>query len=178
MLALSLVSGAVFADDKAVSVDAKKVANKADTEAAAEAVTVIEATTIALRGKPFYPPEFTNLNYVNPSSPLGGDVKDWAMGTFDNFNAYAQRGDAAKGSGSLNDDLMASSDDDISAYYPLIAEKISYNSDYSAITFHLDKRAVFHDGERIKPSDVKFSFNRVALDCDDGGVSALSCNMG
>ena len=164
MLALSLVSGAVFADDNAVKTDTKDIAKETSSEAAAEAVTVIEATTIALRGKPFYPPEFTNFNYVNPSAPLGGTVKDWAMGTFDNFNPYAQRGDAAKDSGELNDDLMASSDDDISAYYPLIAEKISYNSDYSEITFHLDKRAVFHDGVRIKPSDVKFSFEKLTAE--------------
>ena len=124
-------------------------------------VTVIEATTIALRGKPHYPPEFTNFDYVNADAPIGGSINDWAMGTFDNFNPYSQRGDAAKGSGNLNDDIMASSDDDLSAYYPLIAEKISYNSDFSAITFHLDKRARFHDGVRIKPSDIKFSFEKL-----------------
>ncbi|RVU85972.1 ABC transporter substrate-binding protein [Leucothrix sargassi] len=154
MLALSLVAGAAFADNTTLKVDTEQ-------EKAAEAVTVIEATTIALRGEPVYSPDFKHFNYVNPDAPKGGLLKDWAVGTFDNFNPYSQRGDAAVGSSSLNDDLMATSDDDISTYYPLIAEKISYNSDYSAITFHLNKEAKFHDGERIKPSDIKFSFEKL-----------------
>jgi len=135
--------------------------NNTEAETTSDGVTIIEATTIALRGKPHYAPDFTNFDYVNADAPLGGTINDWAMGTFDNFNPYSQRGDAAKGSGNLNDDIMASSDDDLSAYYPLIAEKISYHSDFSAITFHIDKRAVFHDGERIKPSDIKFSFEKL-----------------
>ena len=156
-------SKTVVSEDKTIADKDSDVAAKTtdSTEKTEDAVTVIEATTIALRGKPYYPPEFTNFDYVNADAPIGGSINDWAMGTFDNFNPYAQRGDAAKGSGTLNDDLMASSDDDLSAYYPLIAEKISYNSDFSAITFHLDKRARFHDGERIKPSDIKFSFEKL-----------------
>jgi len=156
LLAMSLVTGgAAYAEQSPVAAT-KDVASSTD-----QAVSIIEATTIALRGKPYYQPDFTQFDYVNPDAPLGGTINDWAMGTFDNFNPYSQRGDAAKGASSLNDDLMASSDDDLSAYYPLIAEKVSYKSDYSAITFHLDKRARFHDGERIKPSDVKFSFHKL-----------------
>ncbi|PWQ99565.1 extracellular solute-binding protein [Leucothrix arctica] len=156
MLAMSLVTSAAFADNTVVKADPKA------TEASAEAVTVIEATSIALRGKPVYSSDVTHFNYVNPDAPKGGEVIEWARGTFDNFNAYSQRGDAARDISDINDSLMESSADDISAYYPLIAEKISYNSDYSAITFHLNKKAVFHDGERIKPSDVKFSFEKLS----------------
>jgi len=160
MFALSLASGAVFADNSTAKVEPEV------KEAAAEAVTIIETTTIALRGKPAYPPEFTHANYVNPAAPTGGVIKDWELGTFDNFNRYATRGDAATYSryrrdNIVYDTLMSSTHDDISALYPLIAEKISYKSDYSEITFHLDKRAKFHDGERIKPSDVKFSFEKL-----------------
>ncbi len=172
LLAAGLLSGAVYAEGKntntesaenrteVTAADGKK-ASSAETNKSEDAVTVIEATTIALRGKPYYPPEFTQFDYVNADAPLGGSINDWAMGTFDNFNPYSQRGNAAKGSSYLNDNLMASSSDDLNAYYPLIAEKISYNSDFSAITFHLDKRARFNDGERIKPSDVKFSFEKL-----------------
>ena len=172
MLAMSLATGVAFADNTTLKVDAKEVAaeaagnvaDKATDKSIDEAVTVIEATTIALRGKPVYPPEFTHFDYVNPDAPKGGVLKDWALGTFDNFNPYSQRGDSAAEASTLNDDLMATSNDDISVYYPLIAEKISYNSDYSAITFHLDKRAKFHDGERIKPSDIKFSFEKLTAE--------------
>ena len=157
LLAASMVIGAAQAEQTAVS---KVVAEKPAAEAAKQAVEMIEATTIALRGKPFYKPDFTQFNYVKADAPLGGLIKTWAMGTFDNFNPYSRRGDPASGSSGLNADLMGSSDDDLNAYYPLVAEKIVYASDYSQITFHIDKRARFHDGVKIKPSDIKFSFEK------------------
>ena len=135
-------------------------AAKPSTEAAKPAIEMIETTSLALRGQPFYKPDFTQFNYVNPDAPLGGDIRSWAMGTFDNFNPYSRRGDPATGSSSLNSDLMGSSDDDLNAVYPLVAEKMVYASDYSQITFHIDPRAVFHDGVKIKPSDIKFSFEK------------------
>lgn len=122
---------------------------------------VIEATTISLRGKPHYPPEFTHFAYTNPKAPVGGDIVDWVRGTFDNFNPYATRGDSSTGARMLNDDLMASSSDDINAYYPLIAKKIEYTSDSSYIIFHIDERAKFQDGKPIRPEDVKFSFEKL-----------------
>ena len=162
--AIKKLGASAEADESAKPSDGTSSTDTASETKAEDEVTVIEATTIALRGKPHYAPEFTNFDYVNADAPVGGTINDWATGTFDNFNPYSQRGDAAKGSSGLNDDIMASSDDDLSAYYPLIAEKISYNSDYSAITFHLDKRARFHDGVRIKPSDIKFSFEKLTAE--------------
>mgnify|MGYP000073646925 CR=1 FL=1 len=170
LLVLSLMGSIAHAESHTATTDA--TAEKPASEAAA--VTEIETTTIAIRGKPAYPPEFTHFKYANVDAPKGGLFTDWVMGTFDNFNPYAQRGDAASGSGTpgarssqigpigVHERLMQSSSDDLlSVYYPFIAEKITYNSDFSAITFHLDKRARFHDGERIKPSDVKFSFEKL-----------------
>ncbi|MEZ5476847.1 MAG: ABC transporter substrate-binding protein [Thiolinea sp.] len=122
---------------------------------------VIETTTISLRGQPHYPPEFTHFAYANPAAPQAGTLVDWVQGTFDNFNPYATRGDASQGSRLLYDDLMASSSDDLNAYYPLIAKKISYSSDYAWIMFYLDERATFQDGKPIRPEDVKFTFNKL-----------------
>lgn len=122
---------------------------------------VIEATTISLRGKPFYPPEFTHFRYTNPKASQGGTIVDWMRGTFDSFNQYATRGDSSLGARAMYDDLMASSSDDLNAYYPLIAKKITYASDSSWITFHIDERARFQDGKPIRPEDVKFTFNKL-----------------
>ena len=125
-------SETVVSEDKAMigeSQATESVVKSAEEAEAEDAVTVIETTAIALRGKPHYPPEFTNFDYVDADAPTGGSVKDWARGTFDNFNPYAQRGDAAKDASKINDSIMTSSHDDLSAYYPLIAEKISYNSE-------------------------------------------------
>ena len=165
LLAASVMVGAAHAEQAA----ATKTADTVD--AAKPAVEMIEATTIAIRGKPVYKPEFTKFNYVNEDAPKEGLFKDWTRGTFDNFNPYSQRGDAAIGTGApsttigIYERLMRSSDDDLlSVYYPFIAEKISYKSDFSEITFHLDKRARFEDGEPIKPSDVKFSFEKLSAE--------------
>ena len=157
LLAAGMVIGTAQAEQAGAT---KETESKPATETAKPAVEMIEATTIALRGQPFYKPDFTQFNYVNADAPLGGDIKDWAMGTFDNFNPYSRRGDPAVDSSGLNSDLMGSSDDDLSAAYPLVAEKIVYASDYSQITFHIDPRALFHDGVKIKPSDIKFSFEK------------------
>lgn len=171
LLVLSLMGGIAHAESHAAASDAAADDTASGAASEAPAVTVIEATTIALRGKPAYPPEFEQLGYVNPEAPRVGALKDWTRGTFDNFNPYSQRGDAAIGSGAprssigIYERLMRSSDDDLlSVYYPFIAEKISYNSDFSAITFHIDKRARFEDGERVKPGDIKFSFEKITAE--------------
>ncbi|CAA6820149.1 MAG: ABC transporter, periplasmic substrate-binding protein [uncultured Thiotrichaceae bacterium] len=137
------------------------VATLSLTPVQAADVEVIEATTISLRGKPHYPPDFKHFDYVNPEAPQGGRLIDWVSGTFDNFNSYATRGDSSRGSRALNDTLMVSSDDDLFGYYPLIAKKISYASDYSFITFYIDEKATFSDGKPIRPEDIKFSFNKL-----------------
>ncbi len=130
-------------------------------QAQAAEPNVIEATTISLRGKPFYPPDFTHFGYANPQAPQGGTIVEWKRGTFDSFNSYATRGDSSYGSRLIYDDLMTSSSDDLNAYYPLIAKKISYAEDSSWITFHIDERATFQDGKPIRPEDVKFTFNKL-----------------
>nr|CAA6811130.1 MAG: ABC transporter, periplasmic substrate-binding protein [uncultured Thiotrichaceae bacterium] len=122
---------------------------------------IIEATTIALRGKPHYPPDFKHFDYVNPDAPQGGKIVSWTRGTFDSFNAYTTQGDASLGVRALMDTLMTSSDDDQTVFYPLIARSISYASDYSWITFNIDERARFSDGKPIRPEDVKFSFYKL-----------------
>ena len=170
LLAVSMVIGVAQAER---APEIKLDVAKAAVEDGKPVVEVIEATTIAIRGKPVYAPDFTKFKYANKDAPKGGSFKDWVRGTFDNFNRYATRGDPASGTGTpgsayseigpvgIYETLMKSSSDDLlGAYYPFIAAKISYNSDFSAITFHLDKRARFQDGERIKPSDIKFSLEK------------------
>ena len=168
LLVVSMVIGVAQAER---APEIKLDVAKAAVEDGKPVVEVIEATTIAIRGKPVYAPEFTQLNYVNAEAPKVGLLKDWTLGTFDNFNPYSQRGDAAIGTAAprtkigIYERLMRSSDDDLlSVYYPFIAEKISYKSDFSEITFHIDKRARFEDGERIKPSDVKFSIEKLSAE--------------
>ncbi len=137
-----LVSGLVFC-----------VAQAADRE------DVIMSTHFSLRDEPRYRDGFTHFDYVRPDAPRTGAVTLSANGTFDSFNRYAQRGDAAEGSDMLYDTLMVASEDEIDVLYPLIAEKIEYSKDHTWIIFHIDPRAVFQDGKPITAEDAVFSFN-------------------
>ena len=123
-------------------------------------VEVIEARSIALHGKPKYPDNFKHYDYVNPDAPKGGTLRDFSIGTFDSLNRFGQRGVAAIGSGGLYDNLMASPDDELTVYYPLIAEKIQYADDYSFVTFFINPKARFSDGKPITAQDMKFTYNK------------------
>ena len=95
--------------------------------AAMAQVTV--TTSIALIGKPKYATGFDHFDYANPKAPKGGTLRLAAIGTYDNFNRYADRGVAAAGTGSsgdvnyIYDSLLDTSLDEITSCYPLIAEK-------------------------------------------------------
>jgi microcin C transport system substrate-binding protein len=130
------------------------------TSFAVAEVTFIEAESFALRGEPKYADGFTHFDYVNPNAPKGGTLRSYTVGTFDSLNRYGQRGDPAVGSDGLYDSLMQSSDDEISVYYPLIAERFRYADDYSSITFFINPAARFTDGEKITAEDVAFSFEK------------------
>ncbi|CCK80737.1 extracellular solute-binding protein [Desulfobacula toluolica] len=119
----------------------------------------IISTDFSLRDTPKYGQGFTHFDYVNPNAPKGGSVTLSTTGTFDSFNRYAQRGDAAAGSEQLYDTLMTPSDDEIDVLYPLIAEKIEYSKDYTWIIFTINKNARFQDKKPITSADVVFTFN-------------------
>lgn len=121
-------------------------------------VTVSHA--IGMRGEPKYPADFTHFEYVNPDAPKGGTLALHTIGTYDTFHRYAQRGNAAVGSGELYDMLLVASEDEVEMYYGLIAEKVEYPADYTWIIFHLNPAARFQDGKPITAEDVVFSFNK------------------
>ncbi|OMH29529.1 extracellular solute-binding protein [Motiliproteus sp. MSK22-1] len=125
---------------------------------------VISAHAVALRGTPKYQPDFQNFDYVNPDAPKGGTLRLHSIGTFDNFNRFAQRGDAATASDQLYDTLFVTSDDEIGVYYPLIAEKVDFADDYSFVTFSLNPDARFQDQTPITADDVKFTFEKFSTE--------------
>lgn len=118
----------------------------------------VQSHAFAIRGEPKYGPDFEHFDYVNPDAPKGGRLVLSAIGTYDNFNRYAQRGLAAVGSEDFYDTLMMPSSDEISVYYPLIAESLDYAADYSDVIFHINPAARHQDGEPITAHDVVFSF--------------------
>jgi len=105
-----------------------------------------------------YAPNFTHFQYVNPNAPKGGVFKQAAIGSFDSLNPFIVKGNAASGISMIYDTLLAQSRDEPFSSYGLIAEKVKVASDFTSVSFILNKNARFHDGKSIQASDVKFSF--------------------
>jgi len=126
----------------------------------AQAQTIKENTAFAVIGEPKYAVNFTHFDYVNPAAPKGGAVTMAAIGTFDNFNRFAMRGNPAERTGALYDTLFTTSDDEPGSYYPLVAESARYADDYSWVELSINPRARFHDGTPMTAQDVVFTFNK------------------
>lgn len=127
--------------------------------AAAEPVGLEKHHALSLVGQPQFPADFKHFDWVNPDAPRGGILRQAALGGFDSLNGFTIKGNPAGGLGLLYDTLMASSPDEPSAEYGLIAEWVSYPPDYSAATFKLRDIARFNDGTQIMPEDVIFSLD-------------------
>lgn len=124
------------------------------------AQTIKESYAFAVIGEPKYAINFNHFDYVNPAAPKGGTITLSAIGTFDNFNRYALRGNPGVRTESLYDALFTTSDDEPGSYYPLIAESARYADDYSWVEVSMNPRARFHDGTTITARDVEFTFHK------------------
>ena len=74
---------------------ALSVALSVSPQAAESPKTVSHGLTLV--GKLKYPADFKHLDYVNPNAPKGGRVKLFTIGSFDTFNRFTIKGDAAAG---------------------------------------------------------------------------------
>jgi len=109
-----------------------------------------------------YPADFKHFDYVNPDAPKGGKLSLVGTGgltTFNSFNPYILKGDAAQGLGYLFDTLMVRAYDEPDAMYGLVARTVDVAPDRSSATFNLRKEARFADGSALTAHDVVFSFN-------------------
>ncbi|MBL8259107.1 MAG: ABC transporter substrate-binding protein [Candidatus Competibacteraceae bacterium] len=114
---------------------------------------------IALHGQPKYGPDFKHFDYVNPDAPKGGEARFAAIGSFDTFNPFNIKGQAAAGIGQLFETLMVGSADEPFSEYGLIAESVEVAEDRSWVIFTLRPQAKFHDGSAITAEDVLFSLD-------------------
>ncbi len=84
-----------------------------------------------------------------------------ALGTFDYFNVVVSgvKGRASSsGIGVINDRLSASSLDEASSAYGLLAEATSSTADFSLASYRLRVEAKWHDGTPVTSDDLIFSF--------------------
>lgn len=126
----------------------------------AQSETIQDSYAFAILGEPKYDANFTNFDYVNPAAPKGGTVRLAAIGTYDNFNRYASRGNAAARSDTLYDSLFTTSSDEIGSYYPLIADSARYDSHFRWVEVDINPHAHFHDDSAITANDVAFTFKK------------------
>ncbi|MGL4397717.1 MAG: extracellular solute-binding protein [Hyphomicrobium sp.] len=119
---------------------------------------------ISVFGELKYGPDFKHFDYVNPDAPKGGRMVTMGTGgatTFDTFNKFIQKGDAAQGLDSLFDSLMASAQDEPDAAYGLIARSADVAADGMSVTFKLRPEAKFSDGSPVTADDVVTSFQLI-----------------
>jgi microcin C transport system substrate-binding protein len=126
----------------------------------AQADEIHVANTFAILGAPKYAGDFQHFDYVNPQAPKGGSITLSALGTFDNFNRFASRGNAVVRSDTLYDSMFITSNDEVGSYYPLIALSARYDSQFKWVEVTLNPNARFQDGQPITAADVEFSFDK------------------
>ena len=127
--------------------------------ARAESPGVIFSHALSSGGTPKYEAGFEQFDYVNPSAPKGGTLRDFSLGNFNSFNPFILKGECAAGAELVYDSLMVASGDEDGVYYGLLAEGVEMPEDRSWIIFHLRKEARFHDGTPVTAEDVVFSYN-------------------
>jgi microcin C transport system substrate-binding protein len=108
-----------------------------------------------------YPADFQHFDWVNPDAPKGGHlalIGTGALATFDSFNAFILKGDAAQGLGLLFDTLMTPGLDEPDAVYGLVAQSAELAPDRGFVTFRMRPEARFADGAPLTSVDAVFSF--------------------
>ncbi|MEX3946428.1 extracellular solute-binding protein [Paraburkholderia sp. EG287B] len=117
---------------------------------------------IAQYGEPKYPQGFAHFDYVNPDAPKGGTLvlaNPDRLTSFDKFNPFTLRGNAAPGLGMLFESLTTGSLDEVASAYGLLADDIRIAPDALSVTFHINPKARFSNGDPVTAEDVKFSLD-------------------
>ncbi|MPW17293.1 ABC transporter substrate-binding protein [Paraburkholderia sp. CNPSo 3157] len=120
------------------------------------------AYAIAQYGNPKYPHDFKHFDYVNPDAPRGGTLvlaNPDRSTSFDKFNPFTLRGNAAPGIGLMFESLTTGSADEVASAYGLLADDINVAPDGLSTTFQINPHARFSNGDPVTAEDVKFSFD-------------------
>jgi len=121
------------------------------------------AYAFSLYDRPKYPPGFTHFDYVNPDAPKGGELylaNPDRRTSFDKFNPFSLKGVAAAGLGNLMfESLATTSSDEIATMYGLLADDMTLAPGRLSMTFHLNPKAHFSNGDPVLAADVKYSFD-------------------
>jgi peptide/nickel transport system substrate-binding protein len=118
-----------------------------------------ESYAIAMHGAPAQPADFIHMAYVNPNAPKGGRLTWGVPGAFDSLNPFIVRGLAVPQIRSfVVESLMARGYDEAFTLYGLLARRVETDETRSYVTFHIDPKAKFSDGQPVLADDVLFSW--------------------
>jgi peptide/nickel transport system substrate-binding protein len=118
-----------------------------------------ESYAIAMHGAPALPATFAHMPYANPDAPKGGRLVQGMLGTFDSLNPLIVRGSAVQQiRGFVVESLMARGNDEAFTLYGLLAKSVETDEARSYVTFRLDPKASFSDGQKVTADDVLFSW--------------------
>ena len=121
---------------------------------------------LSMHGAPALPAGFAHMPYANPDAPKGGRLTWGMLGTFDSLNPFIVKGSVAFQQirsynfeqGYVIESLMARGDDEPFTLYGLLAKSVETDESRSYVTFHLDPRARFSDGQPVLADDVVFTW--------------------
>jgi microcin C transport system substrate-binding protein len=117
-------------------------------------------------GRPALGPDFTHFPYVNPQAPRRSTLhlnNPDRRSSFDKFNYFTLKGEAPAGLlHFMHETLAWRGSDERMTMYGLLAEAMLVAPDKSSITFRLNPKARFSNGDPVLAEDVKFSFEMAA----------------
>ncbi|NNL19215.1 MAG: ABC transporter substrate-binding protein [Boseongicola sp.] len=112
-----------------------------------------------------YPADYAQLNYVNADAPKGGEISQWAAGTFDSFNLYTRNGRAGSLSTIGHESILTTFADDPNASYCLLCETMEYPAEsLDWVIFNLRQDVTFSDGRGWTANDLAFTHNMFMTD--------------
>jgi len=111
---------------------------------------------------PKYPRGFDHFEYVNPAAPKGGTLylnQPDRRTSFDKYNPFTIKGNAPGGLRIfVFETLAVPSGDEPGTIYGLLAEEMQIAADRSWVSFRLNPKARFSNGDPVLAADVKYSF--------------------
>ncbi|WP_420476409.1 extracellular solute-binding protein [Noviherbaspirillum sp. ST9] len=125
--------------------------------------SALAAHAFSLYGTSKYPEGFKHFDYVNPDAPRGGELflaNPDRRTSFDKFNPFSFKGVSAAGVSNLMFETLAvGSSDEVATIYGLLAEDMQLAPDRMSMTFRLNPKAKFNNGDPVTAADVKHSFD-------------------
>ncbi|MBC5764350.1 extracellular solute-binding protein [Ramlibacter albus] len=128
-----------------------------------------------------YKPGFTHFEYVNPNAPKGGELRLISasrVSNFDKYNPFTLKGrEPTFLADLLFESLLTGSMDEVGVAYGLLAEDVQVAPDRRSATFRINPAARFHNGDPVRASDVKHSYETLISKYAAPGFATLYADV-